>query len=93
MDRLHYELLCKKVWEIFPFVMFDYDKHSLAGNDVYVTLISAIWAYKGKDYKSRETIHSDMFDLVADKDAVVMASYRKIIDAILESIEEVNNEN
>ena len=91
MDRLYYEMLINKVWKLFPFVIFEYEKHSI-NEHTYRTLITAAWSFKGKAYKCMENISSDAFIYVTDKDKVVMSLYQKIISAILKTIEEDSND-
>ena len=93
MGRLFYESLRAKVWELFPFVLFEYEQHSV-GDNKYKVLVTVAWSFKGKAYKCFErgqiNAHSCTID---DVHGMVKTSYRNIINDILESIEEVNNEN
>ena len=88
MDRLHYELLRKRVWDIFPFVSFDYYNDSWTGE----TKLKATWSFKNREFECTEEMTSRIWDTMVDKDGVMQVLYNHFIGAILKSIEEVGNE-
>lgn len=89
MDRWHYEKLCKMVWNIFPFIQFEFF-------DAYMSMrqvkIKASWSYKGRGLEYTETLSAEWFDKIGDKDYVTECVYRNIMDAILKAIEEENHD-